>query len=43
LDIGAEIIAAACPFFLFHLEDAVKVLDKEDSIIVKDIAQFSLN
>ena len=42
LDIGAEIIATACPFCLLHLEDAVKVLDKEDEIIVKDIAEIMI-
>ena len=42
LDIGAEIIATACPFCLLHLEDAVKVLDKEDEIIVKDISEIMI-
>jgi Fe-S oxidoreductase len=42
LDTGAEILATACPFFLLHLEDAVKVLDKENAIIVKDIAEIMI-
>jgi Fe-S oxidoreductase len=42
LDTGAEIIATACPFCLLNLEDAIKVLDKEDAIIVKDIAEIMI-
>jgi succinate dehydrogenase/fumarate reductase iron-sulfur protein len=40
LELGAEIIATACPFCLTTLEDAVKVLDAEDKIIVRDIAEL---
>jgi Fe-S oxidoreductase len=42
LDTGAEILATACPFCLLNLEDAVKVLDKEDLITVKDVAEIML-
>jgi len=42
LDTGAEIIATACPFCLLNLEDAIKVLDKEDAISVKDIAEIMI-
>ncbi len=40
LKLGAEIIATACPFCVTTLEDAVKVLDVEDKIMVKDILEL---
>ena len=40
LDVGAEVIATACPFCLTTLEDAVKVLDCEGKIVVRDIAEL---
>ena len=39
LDLGVEIIATACPFCVITLEDAVKVLDMENKIAVKDILE----
>ncbi len=38
LDVG--LIITACPFCVTTLEDAVKVLDVEDKIIVKDILEL---
>ncbi|MFP3984960.1 MAG: succinate dehydrogenase iron-sulfur subunit [Candidatus Bathyarchaeia archaeon] len=40
LEHGAEVIATACPFCVTTLEDAVKVLDAEDKIAVKDILEL---
>jgi succinate dehydrogenase/fumarate reductase iron-sulfur protein len=40
LDLGVDIIATACPFCVTTLEDAVKVLDAEDKIAVKDILEI---
>ncbi|MEJ2726766.1 MAG: (Fe-S)-binding protein [Deltaproteobacteria bacterium] len=40
LETGAEILATACPFCLINFEDAVKVLDREDDIVVKDISEI---
>ena len=40
LELGAEVIATACPFCVITLEDAVKVLDVEDKIVVKDILEL---
>ena len=40
LDLGAEVIATACPFCLLTLEDAVKTTGLEDSIEVLDIAEL---
>ena len=40
LDLGVDIIATACPFCVTTLEDAVKVLDVEDKIAVKDILEI---
>jgi Fe-S oxidoreductase len=36
------VLATACPFCLINFEDAVKVLDKEDAIAVKDISEILL-
>jgi Fe-S oxidoreductase len=40
LELGVEVIATACPFCVTTLEDAVKVLDVEDRIVVKDILEL---
>ncbi len=37
LELGVEVVATACPFCVTTLEDAVKVLDAEDKIVVEDI------
>ncbi|MDC0357275.1 heterodisulfide reductase-related iron-sulfur binding cluster [Oligoflexia bacterium] len=38
----AQKIATACPFCLHMLDDGVKLLDKEDELQVKDIAELML-
>ena len=40
LNLGVEVIVTACPFCVITLEDAVKVLDVEDKISVKDILEI---
>jgi Fe-S oxidoreductase len=40
LNLGAEVIATACPFCITTLEDAVKVLDAENKIVVKDVLEL---
>jgi len=40
LDLDVEVITTACPFCVTTLEDAVKVLDAEDRITVKDILEL---
>jgi len=40
LELGVEFLATACPFCVTALEDAVKVLDAEDKIVVKDISEL---
>ena len=40
LKLGVEVVATACPFCLTTLEDAVKVLDVEGKIVVKDISEL---
>jgi Fe-S oxidoreductase len=40
VDMGAEIIATACPFCLLTLEDAVKTTGNEGKIEVKDIIEI---
>ena len=39
-EIGAEVIATACPFCLLTLEDAVKFANLEGKIIVRDILEL---
>jgi len=40
LELGAEIIAVACPFCVTTLEDATKVLEVEGKIAIKDILEI---
>jgi len=40
LELGVNVIAAACPFCVTTLEDAVKVLDVENKIAVRDILEL---
>jgi succinate dehydrogenase/fumarate reductase iron-sulfur protein len=40
LDLGIEVIATACPFCVTTLEDAVKVLDVENKIVVRDVLEL---
>jgi Fe-S oxidoreductase len=40
IDAGAELLATACPFCLINFEDAIKGLNKENVIAVKDIAEI---
>jgi len=40
LDLGVEVITTACPFCVSTLEDAVKVLDSEGKIVVKDVLEL---
>jgi Fe-S oxidoreductase len=39
-DMGAEVLAVACPFCLLTLEDAVKILELEDRIQVMDVMEL---
>lgn len=41
LDTGAQILATACPFCLLTLEEAVKHLNAQDRLQVKDIAELA--
>jgi Fe-S oxidoreductase len=40
VDMGAEVLAVACPFCLLTLEDAVKILSLEDKLQVMDIMEL---
>lgn len=40
LKLDVEIIATACPFCVITLEDAVKVLDVEEKVSVKDVLEL---
>ena len=40
VDVGAEVIASACPFCLSTLEDAVLTAGLEGSVEVMDIAEI---
>jgi Fe-S oxidoreductase len=40
LELGVDTVAVACPYCVTTLEDAVKVLDVENKIAVKDILEL---
>jgi succinate dehydrogenase/fumarate reductase iron-sulfur protein len=40
LDLGVDTVAVACPYCVTTLEDAVKVLDVESKIAVKDVLEL---
>jgi Fe-S oxidoreductase len=40
LNLNVDTIAVACPFCVTTLEDAVKVLDVENKIVVKDVLEL---
>jgi Fe-S oxidoreductase len=40
LELGVDTIAVACPYCITTLEDAVKVLDVENKIIIRDILEL---
>ena len=40
LELGVDTIAVACPFCVTTLEDAIKVLDVENRVVVKDILEL---
>ncbi len=40
VDLGAEVLAVACPFCLLTLEDAVKILGLDDRLQVMDIMEL---
>jgi Fe-S oxidoreductase len=40
LDVGAEILATACPYCLINLKDSVVSMDKEKVIEVKDVSEI---
>jgi len=42
LELGAEVLATACPFCLLNLEDAVKTMGVEEKLQVRDIAELVL-
>ena len=43
LDTGAEIIAVNCPFCLTMMSDGVKAKEKQESVMVYDLAELILN
>ncbi|MEM2518000.1 MAG: succinate dehydrogenase iron-sulfur subunit [Candidatus Bathyarchaeia archaeon] len=40
LELGADVIAVACPFCVTTLEDATKVLEAEEKVAVRDILEI---
>jgi Fe-S oxidoreductase len=40
ISLGVDTIAVACPYCVTTLEDAVKVLDVEDKLVVKDVLEL---
>lgn len=41
VNLEPDIIATACPFCLINLEDAVKVIGRDEEILVRDIAELA--
>lgn len=37
---GVEVLVTACPFCLINFDEAIKTLDLEDDIIVKDLSEL---
>ncbi len=42
LEVGADILAVACPYCMLNFEDSVLSTEKSDVIAVKDIAELVL-
>ena len=42
LEVGASILAVACPYCLLNFEDSVLTVDKGDTIEIKDISELVL-
>ncbi|UCC17596.1 MAG: (Fe-S)-binding protein [Dehalococcoidales bacterium] len=40
VDIGAEILAAACPYCILNFEDSLRSGENEDALVIKDIAEL---
>ena len=40
---GASIIAANCPFCITMMQDGVKAKDKQDDVMVYDLAELIVN
>jgi Fe-S oxidoreductase len=40
LDLGVDTVTVACPYCVTTMEDAVKVLDVENKITIKDVAEL---
>lgn len=40
LEVGASILAVACPYCMLNFEDSVLTLDKGNVIEIKDIAEL---
>jgi len=38
---GSSVLAVSCPFCILMLEDAAKTLNKEESLVIKDIAEIA--
>jgi len=40
IEVGAEVLAVACPYCMLNFEDSVLTSDKGDIIEIKDIAEL---
>jgi Fe-S oxidoreductase len=41
IDVGAEVLAVACPYCMLNFEDSVLTMDKGDVIQIKDISELA--
>ncbi len=40
VEVGAKVLATACPFCILNLEDSVLTMDKGDELEIKDISEI---
>ena len=43
LETGAEIVAVNCPFCLTMMQDGIKAKEKQESVMVYDLAELIVN
>jgi Fe-S oxidoreductase len=40
LDMGADVLAVACPYCMLNFDDSVLTMGKENLIVIKDVAEL---
>jgi Fe-S oxidoreductase len=42
IELGADVLAVACPYCMLNFDDSVLTLGKEDTIEIKDVSELVL-